>query len=148
KKEYFTNTIHSFSVSLETAAPLIILGLALHQVLLGNFTIGLLVAFFALTGTFYGLIASLVSTVQSMITMNAYLYRMNDVLEAPVEPAPENATIPDCLNGNIELNNVFFSYTKYSAPVLKNINIKIKHGQKVAIVGPSGSGKSTLARTL
>ncbi|MEL4028784.1 peptidase domain-containing ABC transporter [Caldifermentibacillus hisashii] len=148
KKEYFTNTIYALIISLETAAPLIILGLALHQVLLGNLTIGLLVAFFSLTGTFYGLIASLVSTAQSIITMNAYLYRMNDVLDAPVESTPETAIVPEKLYGNIELKNVYFSYTKYSAPVLKNINITIKQGQKVAIVGPSGSGKSTLARTL
>ena len=54
----------------------------------------------------------------------------------------------DSLKGGIELQNVSFSYTKYSPPVIKNISLKIEPGQKVALVGKSGSGKSTLARII
>lgn len=44
---------------------------------------------------------------------------------------------------NIVLKGVFFSY-EYNKPVLKNINLEIQKGQKVAFIGESGSGKSTL----
>jgi ATP-binding cassette subfamily C protein len=47
-------------------------------------------------------------------------------------------------NQGIELENVSFSYFDSSDLALKDISIKIKHGESVAIVGPSGGGKSTL----
>jgi len=146
--EYFTNKVNAFMSSLELAAPLIILGLSLQQVLIGNITTGTMVAFYSLTGIFFGLVTSLIETAKNMITMDTYLQRMDDVLEAPVEKNSKDAIEPKHLNGNIKLENVSFSYTKYSPQVIKNINVEIKSGQKVAIVGPSGSGKSTLARLL
>ncbi|WP_127488975.1 peptidase domain-containing ABC transporter [Paenibacillus ehimensis] len=148
KNEYFSNNVGAVMVSLEMAAPLVILALSLHQVLLGNISVGTMVAFYSLTGVFFGMVSSLIETAKSMITMDTYLQRMNDVLDAEPEKSPEHAIVPDKLHGNIKMESVSFSYTKYSAPVLKNINLEIKSGQKVAIVGPSGSGKSTLARML
>lgn len=51
------------------------------------------------------------------------------------------------LNGDIEFQNVSFSYVQ-GKPIIKNLNLYIKQGQKVAIVGPTGSGKTTLINLL
>ncbi|MCL0312452.1 ABC transporter ATP-binding protein [Apilactobacillus sp. TMW 2.2459] len=48
----------------------------------------------------------------------------------------------------IEFRNVTFQYNSQSEPTLKNINLNIKSGEKVLIVGPSGSGKSTLGNLI
>jgi ABC-type bacteriocin/lantibiotic exporter with double-glycine peptidase domain len=52
------------------------------------------------------------------------------------------------LKGNITLNNVSFQFDAHSPLALKNINLEIPHGKKVAIIGESGSGKSTLISLL
>ncbi|NP_084237.1 ATP-binding cassette sub-family B member 5 [Mus musculus] len=57
--------------------------------------------------------------------------------------------VPECIEGNIEFKNVSFSYpSRPSAKVLKGLNLKIKAGETVALVGPSGSGKSTTVQLL
>lgn len=52
------------------------------------------------------------------------------------------------IKGEIELRDISFSYSDDEKKVLKNINIKIKPGEKIALVGKSGSGKSTLINLL
>lgn len=69
--------------------------------------------------------------------------RINDILAAP-NPIVEKqgAERIDNFSDSIEFKNVCFSYSDH--PVLNDINIKVKKGQTVALVGQSGSGKSTL----
>ncbi|HNQ67331.1 MAG TPA: ABC transporter ATP-binding protein [Bacteroidales bacterium] len=69
--------------------------------------------------------------------------RINDILVAP-NPIVEKqgAERIDNFSDSIEFKNVCFSYSDH--PVLNDINIKVKKGQTVALVGQSGSGKSTL----
>ncbi len=55
---------------------------------------------------------------------------------------------PGRLRGAIEFKNVDFSYTPGAPPVIQNVSLSIKPGEKIALVGPSGAGKSTLARLL
>ena len=56
-------------------------------------------------------------------------------------PAPANA------DGNVEIKNVTFSY-KPEQKLLENVNVSVKNGQRVAIVGPTGCGKTTLINLL
>jgi ATP-binding cassette subfamily C protein len=55
---------------------------------------------------------------------------------------------PGQLQGSIKVSGVSFRYEEDGPMILKNINLEIKQGEYVAIVGPSGSGKSTLFRIL
>lgn len=48
----------------------------------------------------------------------------------------------------LEGKNISFSYTNKTAPILKDVNITLKAGEKLALFGPSGCGKSTLAKIL
>jgi len=50
--------------------------------------------------------------------------------------------------GDITFNNITFKYSSSDKPILKNFNLKIKNGEKIAITGKSGSGKSTIVKLL
>jgi ATP-binding cassette subfamily B protein len=74
--------------------------------------------------------------------------RINQFLKN--EPAIQNITHPvrPSLEGNIEFQNISFTYGHTGIRALKNFNLVIKKGEKVAIVGRTGSGKSTIAQLL
>ena len=69
------------------------------------------------------------------------------ILEAEPEVSENKKIITD-LSGAIELNHVSFKYSENGPLVLDDINLKIKPGQYIAIVGKTGCGKSTLMRLL
>lgn len=73
--------------------------------------------------------------------------RVFNVLDVPNEIPDENNFVLEKANGNIEFKNVCFSYTP-STKLIQNFNLKVKKGQKIAIVGPTGCGKSTLINLL
>ena len=66
--------------------------------------------------------------------------------EAPEEEAPDAAELTE-VQGNIELRNVNFSYDA-TREVLDNINLNVKKGDILALVGPSGGGKTTICHLL
>ena len=77
----------------------------------------------------------------------ASIDRIDHILDAEEKIIEKENAIPiSGFNESIEFRGVWFAYN--SEPVLKDINLKIKKGQTVAIVGKSGAGKSTLADLL
>jgi ATP-binding cassette subfamily B protein len=74
--------------------------------------------------------------------------RIFDLIEEePQTPDEENAFVMEQAEGTIDLNNVSFSYVP-EAPLIKNFNLHVRPGQRVAIVGPTGCGKTTLINLL
>ena len=69
--------------------------------------------------------------------------RLKEILDAEPEPDDQGLLEPE-LQGNIKFDNVSFQYPDGSEPVLQNINLEIKSGQTIGILGPTGSGKSSL----
>lgn len=73
--------------------------------------------------------------------------RVFEVLETNEEIEDKGTLIAPRFNGNIKLENVCFSYIP-GTQVLKSINLNIKHGETIALVGSSGAGKSTIINLL
>ena len=85
----------------------------------------------------YGILKTSIPT-----TMKNYILRINDILYEKQDTQEDSKIITTFENLNV--NELSFSYSKNSNNLLNNINLSIKKGQKIAIVGGSGEGKSNL----
>ncbi|SMC90130.1 NHLP bacteriocin export ABC transporter permease/ATPase subunit [Sporomusa malonica] len=100
----------------------------------------------ALTAVISGAVA-LASSSMSIMGIAPLYNRMKPILSALPE-VDEAKLNPGDLTGDIEISHINFRYRPGGELVLKNLSLKIKRGEFVAIVGTSGSGKSTLLRLL
>ncbi len=116
----------------------------------GELTIGGLVAFQMLLGNFSEPLQQIVGLNPQLQEAKGHLARLQDVLSAKTDPLLEEKpdSKPIELTGAIELKGVSFSYAPFDPPVVRNIDIRIEPGQRVALVGGSGSGKTTLVRLM
>jgi ATP-binding cassette subfamily B protein len=147
-QSYLTMLVGTGMATLSTSAPLALLWLGTMQVINGSMQVGTMLALNALAGAILSPLGSLVLSSQQLQLVRSHLERVADVVEAEPEQDVQTVKQPPRLVGHIELEHVSFQYDPNSALVLKDINLEIKPGQKVAIVGRTGSGKSTLGNLL
>ena len=88
-------------------------------------------------------VSNLSSQIQSAF---AAAHRIFEVLNEDEEPLIENVQVLDHVEGHVELEHIYFGY--HDEEVLHDIDVDIKSGQMVAVVGPTGSGKTTLISLL
>ena len=133
-----------------------ILGIGGSLVITGEMTLGTLVGFYILAEMFLAPVGRFLEFADKRHALAADLQRLDDVSKAAEDPvfsrrSPGSKSIPTFngrlqLAGRLELRDVTFGYNKSRPPLIKDFNLVVKPGQRVAVVGPSGSGKSTLAR--
>jgi ATP-binding cassette subfamily B protein len=123
----------------------LMLGGGVLFILRGQFTIGGLLAYRGYGRYFYGPIDDLVNINDLVQQAAAAGRRIFEVLDAPITiaDAPGSQPIAAPLRGDIRFEDVTFGYGP-ARPVLKDINLHIQPGERVALLGPSGAGKSTL----
>ena len=109
-------------------------------------TIGYLSSFLSYANQYtkpFNEISGVVSEFQNALSC---LERVNEVLSIEPEIDQGNKNLDNSIN-NINISNVYFSYDK-SKDLIKNFNLTVHKGQKIAIVGPTGCGKTTLINLL
>lgn len=175
---YFTKTVNTYRdmavvsemlqvlpVFLTALTTTLVLAVGGWQVMAGQMTIGMLVAFQALLNSFQTPINQLMGFGTILPTLAGNMMRLDDVLANTTDsqfeqhrlevegnskklqnliPTSNAATIR--LSGHIELRNVAFGYAKVTKPLIEDFSCVIQPGQRVALVGGSGSGKSTVAK--
>jgi ABC-type bacteriocin/lantibiotic exporter with double-glycine peptidase domain len=109
---------------------------------------GTMLALNALGASILGPLASLVLSTRQLQLVRSHMERLADVIEAEPEQEIQRVSQPPRLRGHIRLEQVHFHYDPHSPPILRDINLTVQPGQKVAIVGRTGSGKSTLGSLL
>ena len=133
-----------------------ILGLGGSFVMTGAMTLGTLVGFYILAEMFLAPIGRFLEFADKRQALETDLQRLEDISKTAEDPvfarrSPEAESIPTFkgrlqLAGQLELRDVTFGFNRSKPPLIKDFNLAISPGQRVAVVGPSGSGKSTLAR--
>ncbi len=99
----------------------------------------------------YAMVSSSLLSLSGVVLQMANLEPIFKMVKPILEEKPEHnesRKILTSLSGNIEISNLHFKYTDDGPWILKGINLKIKKGEYVAIVGKTGCGKSTLLRIL
>jgi ATP-binding cassette, subfamily B, bacterial len=140
-----TGTLRGLAATAARLAALAIGGYFVHR---GEMTLGTLVAFLGYIGGLFGPVQGLTNTYQTLQRATVSLEAIFNILDADdmVADSPGAADIRP-LRGEVEFRDVSFGYQPGSS-VLRNINLTVRAGETVALIGPSGSGKSTLATLL
>ena len=114
----------------------------------GSMTVGLLSSALSYANRYtkpFNEISSVFAELQNALACAA---RVISLIEEPAEtPDPENAVSEIEAEGNINIKDVYFSYTP-DAPLIEQFNLSVKKGERVAIVGPTGCGKTTFINLL
>ncbi len=114
----------------------------------GGISVGRLSCFLSYANQYtkpFNEISGVVTELQNAFVCAARIFEL--IEEEPQVPDSENARVLCNARGNVELSNVSFQYVP-EKKLIQNLNLSVKPGQRVAIVGPTGCGKTTLINLL
>jgi ATP-binding cassette subfamily B protein/subfamily B ATP-binding cassette protein MsbA len=125
-----------------------VLWIGTRTVLSGQLSIGDLVIFTSYLASLYAPLDSIFQTYGTVQSAKVGVRRAFEILDSE-QATPEGHRVlsKQTAKGEVSFENVSFGYST-SEPVLKNINLRIAPGKRIAIVGPTGAGKSTLVSLL
>lgn len=143
------NAVISHSVMLlQKVTSVAVIWVGANLVMSLDITIGQLIAFNMMASHVSQPIAKLVELWQQFVQTRVAIDNLGDMLNLPIEKNQSDVQPEHPLKGNIAIRNLSFRYQPNQDKVLSDINLNIKAGETLGIVGPSGSGKSTLSRLL
>ena len=147
RRSYLASVIESVTSAFRLLTPLLVLWLCTLRVLDGTMTPGTMVAIVWLASSIVSPLATVISNGQQLQLAGAQLQRLADVWDTAPERAPQDA-VTLRLRGSIDVEHISFRYDAFSAMVLEDISVRVRPGQRLAIVGATGSGKTTLGMLL
>lgn len=119
------------------------------KVLDGDLTLGFVMAFINYLWRFWGPISALSKVYSQLLSAMASAERIFEVLDTEPEVKDRaNAGTMKSIRGEVRFEEVSFRYAEDKPEVLRGINLHVRPGQRVAIVGPTGAGKSTIVNLL
>lgn len=117
-------------------------------VLSGGMTVGNLSSFLSYANQYtkpFNEISGVITELQNALACAARIFSL--IEEEAQIPESQDAEILENAQGNVELDHAAFSYVP-DKPLIENLNLSVKPGQRVALVGPTGCGKTTIINLL
>ena len=114
----------------------------------GKITVGNIQSFISYVKNFTQPITQLSQVSNQIQSMIAATERIFEFLEEKEEAPGVNPVSIKGIEGNIEFDNIQFKYPNNTEPTIKGFSVKVKPGQKIALVGPTGAGKTTIVKLL
>lgn len=121
-------------------------GVALHLILNGSSHVdaGTVVAFISYMGLFSGPLTQIAIIIQQLAQVSSNLEQVFDTIDYEVEIKDEDGDVLlKNVRGQVDFDNVTFSYED-DINILENVNLHVKPGETIALVGPTGAGKTTI----
>lgn len=115
---------------------------------LGRITLGQMTMYLALFRQGQSAVSAILSSIGGMYEDNLYLSTLYEYLETPVATEDGTATAGPLPADGIRFEGVSFTYPGAEEPALRDINLHIRPGESLALVGQNGSGKTTLIKLL
>jgi len=147
RNEVLWATLYPFVTLVMSLGLLLVYYFGGSDVLNSRLTPGQLIQFVAYTNMLFMPLQFISRLPRMIMRLRTSLERIYDILdeEPKITDPPDAKDIK--INGNVEFKNITFGYKSYQ-PVLENINLSVKKGEMIGLVGSSGTGKSTMINLL
>lgn len=146
KIEIMESAINDLLFSIET---ILVIYFGSLIVMKGDLTVGMLLAFIAYKSQFIMSIMNFIDKILSFKLLGLHVERVSDIALELEEPYHvPNGGSGSILNGELQLENISFRYSDNAEKILDNINLHVRTGESIAIIGSSGCGKTTLLKII
>lgn len=127
---------------------ILVVSVGAQLILVNKFSIGMLMAFLSYRLLLVNKTSSLIQNIFDYKLISIQLDRLSDILFHEPEVIGTGSGGIEQTKGALTLKNISFRYNQNDRYVLKDINLDVAAGEKIAIIGPSGCGKSTLLKVM
>ena len=148
KSQFLSGLMHPIMQFISNLGYVIIAILGGYYCIKGKITVGNIQSFITYTKNFTRPITEVAGEAAQLQTMIAASERVFNFLDSEEEKFVNSSSLDiSSIKGNVEFKNVSFGY-KENELIIKDFNVSVKKGQKIAIVGPTGAGKTTMIKLL
>ena len=147
KSQFLSGLMHPIMNFMSNISYVLVAIIGGYLAIQGKITVGNIQSFIQYNKNFTMPITQLAQISNVIQTLIAASERIFEFLNETEEELPKNPIPIKNVKGNVEFQHVKFGYNSDNI-IINDFNAKVKHGQKIAIVGPTGAGKSTMVKLL